>query len=624
MKKKKYDFSGWATRANIKCSDGRTIMPNAFKDQDGQQVPLLYMHVHDDPTDILGHAVLENRDGDMYAYCSFNDSPKAQAAKTAVEHGDVDSLSIWANKLVHNAGNVMHGVIKEVSLVLAGANAGAKIEYPVLQHSDGSFSEEPVEDEARIYFNQPLEFISHADDEDDEDDDDTDEKGNGAKSQNGPIDVKKVMATLTPLQHEAVKIYLGIAIEHADEIKKKAGGGSEKPSGEEVKHSDMRGTEMNVFDQTAIRNNQPHISHSDWRDIIADSKETGSFKKSFRAYLASRDDSAELMHGLMESPDIDQLFPEYELYKKGRPDYIKEKDMGWITKFMNGVHKTPFARVRTRFADNSDPLLRAKGYIKGDKKTIGGNLKLITRTTDPTTVYRKDVLERDDILDITEYNIVDWLYEVMKENLNETLAVAMVLGDPREEGDRERIDPTKIRPIYGDDPLFVIYRDIDTAAMAAELQGTDTTKYFGTSFIEAEAIITALRFAREDFHGTGTPTMWITPHELNVLLLARDRDGHRVFTSKNDLTAALDVKEIVTCEHFANQFRTDADNHKHQLLALVFNPDDYNIGTNKGGAITKFTDFDIDYNQEKYLIETRLSAALVKPYSVIALEKPAA
>lgn len=620
---KKYDFSGWATRANIKCSDGRTIMPGAFKDQDGQQVPLLYMHVHDDPTDILGHAVLENRDGDMYAYCSFNNSPKAQAAKTAVEHGDVDSLSIWANKLVHNAGNVMHGVIKEVSLVLAGANAGAKIEYPVLQHADGSFSDEPFEDEARISFNEKLDFIAHADSKEDEDDDDTDENGNGTKSPNGPIDVKQVMATLTPIQQEAVKIYLGIAIEHADEIKKKAGGGSKEPA-DEVKHDDMRGTKMNVFDQVAPNNQQHFISHSDWRDIIADSHETGSFKKSFRAYLASREDSSELMHGLMESPDIDQLFPEYELYKKGRPDYVKEKDLGWITKFMNGVHKTPFARVRTRFADNSDPLLRAKGYIKGDKKTIGGNLKLITRTTDPTTVYRKDALERDDILDITEYNIVDWLYEVMKENLNETLAVAMVLGDPREEGDRERIDPTKIRPIYGDDPLFVIYRDIDTAAMAAELQGTDTTTYFGANYIEAEAVITAMLYAREDFHGTGQPTMFITPHELNVMLLAKDRNGRRIYASKSELEAALNVKEIVTAEHFVNQIRVDGEGHQHQLLALVFNPNDYNIGTNKGGAITKFTDFDIDYNQEKYLIETRLSAALTKPYSVIALEKPVA
>lgn len=617
---KKFDFSGWAARANVKCTDGRTILPGAFKDQDGEQVPLLYMHIHNDPTDILGHAVLENRADGMYAYCSFNDSPKAQAAKTAVEHGDVDSLSIWANKLVQNAGNVAHGVIKEVSLVLAGANAGARIEFPSLQHADGSISDEQFEDECRMYFNEPIEYLAHADDDDEEEEEAPKQSG----EKKGPIDVKAVMATLSPIQQEAVRIYLGIAIEHADEIKRKAGGGSEEPPKEDnIKHDDMRGTDMNVFDQVT-RNNyaEPVISHADWNDIIADSHETGSLKKSFKAYMASRDD--ELQHGLMEANELDQLFPEYELMKKGRPDYIKEKDLGWISKFMNATHKTPFARIRTRFADNSDPLLRAKGYIKGDKKTIGGNLKLISRTTDPTTVYRKDALERDDILDITEINIVEWLYEVMKENLNETLAVAMTLGDPREEGDRERIDPTKIRPIYGDDPLFVIYRDIDTAAMAQELQGTDTTTYFGVNYIEAEAMITAMLYAREDFHGTGQPTMFITPHELNVMLLAKDRNGRRIYSSKSELEAALNVKEIVTAEHFVNQFRTDGDGHQHQLLALVFNPADYNIGTNKGGAITKFTDFDIDYNQEKYLIETRLSAALTKPYSVIALEKPVA
>lgn len=616
---KKYDFSGWATRANIRCSDGKTILPDAFKDQDGEIVPLLYMHVHDDPTDILGHALLESRDGDMYAYCSFNDTDKARAAKAAVEHGDVNSLSIWANKLVQKSGNVIHGVIKEVSLVLAGANAGAKIEFPSLVHSDGSLSDDVFEDEARIYFNEPLEFLSHADE------DDKTEKKDG-EDEDGPIDVQAVMATLSPKQKEAVRIYLGIAIEHADEIKKKAGAGGKESAPEEeaeVKHYDMRGTDMNVFDAQRGRTNtpeEPFISHSDWQDIIADSKETGSLKKSFRAYMASRKDDM-LQHGF---EDYDSMFPEYELLKKGRPDYVKEEDLGWISKFMNATHKTPFSRIRTRFADKSDPTLVAHGYIKGDKKTVSGNLKLISRTTDPTTVYYKDALERDDILDITDFSIVDWLYEVMKECLKKTLAIAMVLGDPREEGDRERIDPTKIRPIYGDDPLFVIYRDLDIAAMTAELQGTDTSTYFGVNYIEAEAMITALLYAREDFHGTGQPMMFITPHELNVMLLAKDRNGRRIYSSKAELEAALNVKEIVTAEQFAGKTRVDSLGNTHQLLALVFNPADYNIGTNKGGEITKFTDFDIDFNQEKYLIETRLSAALVKPYSVIALEKPVA
>lgn len=596
----KYDFSGWATRANIKCSDGRTILKDAFKHNDGQTVPLVWNHQHNDHFNVLGHALLENRDEGVYAYCTFNDTESGQNAKRLVEHGDVKALSIYANQLKQRGGDVMHGSIREVSLVLAGANPGAFIDS-FMSHSEES------EDEAIIYTDEDI-SLYHAEEEKKE------EVKEVAESEKNEKTIADVFETLNEEQKTAVYAIVGAAMEHSDS------------DDDTVEHSDINegDDEMkhNVFDTEEVRQSNV-LTHSEQREIIELAKQSsvGSLKQAIKIYAEDN----KLAHGFVDEEGndaIDQLFPDYKLLKPGAPELI-ERDLSWVDHVLNGVHKSPITRIRTRHADARIAELRAKGYQnKGDQKTLSGNIKLISRTTDPQTVYRKDEMHRDDIIDITEFDVVEYMWKVMRHNMNEELALAFLIGDGREEGDPDKIHETHVRSIWNDDEMYTIHQDIDFAAAKAELQGTNTSANFGENYITAEAIVTASLYAREKYKGSGNLEFYCTPHMLNVMLLSKDLNGRRIYSSKADVAAALDVRAIHTVEQFEGKTRTDADGKEHKLLGLFVNLADYQVGCARGGEITRFDDFDIDFNKYKYLMETRLSGSPTKLWSAIALEEP--
>ena len=603
-----YDFHGWATKANLKCSDGRTIMKDAFKNNDGQTVPLVWNHQHDDPCNVLGHALLENRDEGVYAYCSFNNTEAGQLGKELVQHGDITHLSIYANRLQQQGGNVLHGEIREVSLVHAGANPGATI-TSVIAHSDTG---EPITSEDECIIHTGLEFklgdeeeekeeLSHADEEEKEEK--TDKKEEETKEKT----VQDVIDSMNEEQQTVFYAMIAQALESDDEEDE-----------EDIEHSEGGNETMkkNVFDNTNEVVQEGVLSHSDQEEIIALAKQSGvgSLKQAMEIYA----DENSLQHGF---ENYEQLFPEYELTKKGAPDLL-ERDQSWISYVMNKIHKAPYSRIRTRQADARIAALRAKGYQnKGDQKTITGKIKLLSRTTDPQTIYIKDDMHRDDIIDITDFDVVGYQWTVMRHVMEEELALAALIGDGREEGDPDKIHETHIRPIWTDDELYTIHADVDIAATKAELQGTDTGKYFGDNYVYAEAIITAALYAREKYQGSGNLDFFCTPHLLNVMLLARDRDGRRMYNSKSDLAAALNVNNIYTIEQFEGKTRTVAEKTK-KLLGLFVNLADYQFGSTRGGEITKFEDFDMDFNKYKYMLETRLSGALTKVYSAIALEEP--
>ena len=592
----KFDFSGWATKANLKCSDGRTIMKDAFKNNDGQTVPLVWNHQHNDPNEVLGHALLENRDEGVYAYCSFNDTESAQTAKLLVQHGDINALSIYANQLKQNMNNVIHGNIREVSLVLAGANPGAFIES-IISHGEES------DEEGIIYTGEKL-SLSHADKEEKKEDKKMPEN---TKPENEET-VADVFNTLTEKQKTVVYAMIGQALEEGESEEDK----EDEP---DMKH--------NVFENDEIQKDGV-LTHSDQSAIIdlAKSNGGGSLKHAIETYI---NDNKSLQHGFVdgESHDaIDQLFPDYKDVTTGAPELV-ERDQSWVAAVMRGVHKSPISRIRTRFADARSAELRAKGYkTKGTEKTVSGNIKLVNRTTDPQTVYRKDTMHRDDVIDITDFDVVEYQYTVMRHNLEEELATAIMIGDGREEGDADKISEEHIRSIWHDDDLYTIHADVDIAAARAELQGTGTSANFGENYIYAEAIISASLYAREKYKGNGNLDFYCTPHLLNVMLLARDLNGRRIYDSKADLAAALNVKNIYTVEQFEGKTRTTKDSKTKKLLGLFVNLSDYHVGSTKGGEITRFSDFDIDFNQYKYLIETRLSGAMVNLWSAIALEEP--
>ena len=592
----KFDFSGWATKANLKCSDGRTIMKDAFKNNDGQTVPLVWNHQHNDPNEILGHALLENRDEGVYAYCSFNDTESAQTAKLLVQHGDINALSIYANQLKQNMNNVIHGNIREVSLVLAGANPGAFIES-IISHGEES------DEEGIIYTGEKL-SLSHADKEEKKEDKKMPENTKPESEET----VADVFNTLTEKQKTVVYAMIGQALEEGNSEENK----EDEP---DMKH--------NVFENDEIQKDGV-LTHSDQSAIIdlAKSNGGGSLKHAIETYI---NNNKSLQHGFVdgESHDaIEQLFPDYKDVKTGAPELV-ERDQSWVAAVMRGVHKSPISRIRTRFADARSAELRAKGYkTKGTEKTVSGNIKLVNRTTDPQTVYRKDSMHRDDVIDITDFDVVEYQYTVMRHNLEEELATAIMIGDGREEGDADKISEEHIRSIWHDDDLYTIHADVDIAAARAELQGTGTSANFGENYIYAEAIISASLYAREKYKGNGNLDFYCTPHLLNVMLLARDLNGRRIYDSKADLAAALNVKNIYTVEQFEGKTRTTKDSKTKKLLGLFVNLSDYHVGSTKGGEITRFSDFDIDFNQYKYLIETRLSGAMVNLWSAIALEEP--
>lgn len=590
----KFDFSGWATRANIKCSDGRTILRDAFKHNDGQKVPLVWNHKHDDPNEVLGHALLENRDEGVYAYCKFNDTESGKTAKLLVQHGDVNALSIYANQLRQDSrANVQHGNIREVSLVLAGANPGAFIES-VIMHGEES------EEEAIVYNDEEIE-LSHAEDE-------AKNKEDKPVAENKEKTVGEVFDTLNEEQKTAVYALIGQALENDND--------DDDEEETEVKH--------NVFDKEEMKQGGV-LSHADQAAIISMAKQSnvGSFKEAMKIYAEENDmlQHSEDNVGVFENYGV--LFPELELLKKGEPETLYKYDQSWVGPALAKIHKSPFSRIRTRHADARLAELKAKGYQKkGDEKTVMGQISMINRETVPQTIYIKDSLHRDDIVDITDFSIVEYQWKQMRRVLNETMILAAMVGDGRELDDPDKIKEDNIRPIWKDNEEYTIHVDVDIEAARKELQGTETGAHFGENYVYAEAIITAALYSREKFKGTGTPDFYCTPHLVNVMLLARDLNGRRIYDSKADLAKALNCNSIVEVEHFEGLVREDSKGNKKELLGLFVNLNDYTFGSTRGGEITKFEDFDMDFNLKKFMLETRLSGSLYRLKSAIALEKP--
>jgi hypothetical protein len=606
-----FDFSGWATRNDLLCADGRTIRKDAFKDNDGQTVPLVYNHQHNDVNNVLGHALLENRDEGVYAYCSFNNTESGQAAKELVQHGDVASLSIYANKLKQVGGDVIHGVIRELSLVLAGANPGAYIDTVMAHSEDGS--EEAIES-LEASWNENI-MIHSADSKKEEKEMADESEKKTTEPDEGEETVADVFNTLNEKQKTVVYAMIGQAL--------KDGGDSDDEDdegGNEMKH--------NVFDQEDTQKGGV-LSHADQESIVAMAKtsQVGTFQTALEIYAQDN----QLQHdavssGFVQTGDgnVTTLFPEYQDVRPGAPELLTN-DQGWISVVMSKVHKSPISRIRTGQVDiRKIDELRAKGYKKGKQKALTGNFKLVRRTTDPQTIYVKNALHRDDIIDITDFDYVQYLYNIDKMMLNEELATAIMLGDSRDEGADDKIAPDKIRPIWTDDDLYTIHVDLDINKAKTELQGTGTGASFGENYIYAEALINTVLYARENYKGSGTPDFFMTPHMLNVMLLARDMNGRRIYSSKAELASALNVGNIYTAEQFEGKTRTTSDSKKKKLLGIIVNLADYSLGATKGGEVTHFTQFDIDFNQEKSLLETRCSGALTRVYSAIAIEEPVA
>lgn len=604
----KYDFSGWATRNNLKCSDGRTILKDAFIDNDGQKVPLVWNHQHNDPLNVLGHALLENRDEGVYAYCVFNETESGQNAKLLVEHGDVSALSIFANQLKQQGTNVLHGAIREVSLVLAGANPGAFIDS-VIRHGEAS------DEEAIIYTGENI-SLYHADEETDKQKD-FNQKPESSDSKDEEETIGDVFDTLSEKQKTAVYAIIGQVWEEKSKDSKDDDKEESKGGNETMKH--------NVFENDQKTDNNV-LSHSDQENIINMAKATnvGSFQTALELYAEENNLQHDALSGgftLTSEGNVTNLFPEYKEVRPGAPELITN-DQGWISVVMNKVHKSPISRIRTSQVDirNIDTL-RARGYVKGKQKSQAGNFKLVRRTTDPQTIYVKNALHRDDIIDITDFDYVQYLYNIDHMMLNEELATAIMLGDGRDDGDADKIDATHIRPIWTDDDLYTIHVDVDLEGAKNELQGTNTGASFGNNYIYAEAIINTVLYAREKYKGTGTPDFYCTPHLLNVMLLARDMNGRRIYSSKAELASALNVGSIITAEQFEGKTRKTDDSKTKKLLGIIANLADYSLGATKGGQVTHFTQFDIDFNQEKSLLETRCSGALTRVYSAIAIEE---
>ena len=560
----KYDFSGWATKNNLKCSDGRTILKDAFKENDGQKVPLVWNHQHNDPNNVLGHALLENRNDGVYAYCAFNDTEAGQQAKQLVEHGDVASLSIYANKLKQRGNDVVHGVIREVSLVLAGANPGAFIDV-VMSHGEDSEGDGVIsmmEDISLSNGEIDDNTISHAEEN---------KEDKKVAEDSKDMTIKQIIDTMTEDQKNAMYYLIGKAIEGDDE--------NDEGGDENMKH--------NVFDQTEDTQENT-LSHDAMNTIISDAKRYGSLKESFLAHAQE--------YGI---ENIDYLFPEAETLNK-TPEFIK-RDTGWVSKVMNGVHHTPFSRIKSMFADITEDDARAKGYIKGNLKKEEV-FSLLKRTTTPTTIYKKQKLDRDDVIDITDFDVVAWLKTEMRMMLDEEIARAILIGDGRLSSSDDKINEQNIRPIVSDADLYTIKTKITIANNA-------------TSDDKAKAFIRSVIKSRKNYKGSGEPTLYTTEDLVTDCLLLEDNTGRVIYDSLEKLKNVLRVKEIVAVPVMEGL----KDANGNDVLAIVVNLADYNVGADKGGAINMFDDFDIDYNQQKYLIETRCSGALTKPYSAIAI-----
>lgn len=567
-----YDFGGWATRNDIRCSDGRTIRKNAFIDNDGKTVPLVWNHSHNDPANVLGHALLENRDQGVYAYCKFNNTELAQNAKELVKHGDVTELSIYANQLEQNGGDVLHGAIREVSLVLAGANPGAFIDS-IMMHGEES------DEEAIIYTGESI-SLSHADTSTNENKPVESKKEEKGGTMNKEKTMKEVLDELTEEQKNVVYALIGQALED---------GGVDDEDEEDYEDEDEGDNEMkqNVFDNDEMYSENV-LSHSDMMDIISDAKRYGSMKDSFLAHTQD--------YGI---ENVDFLFPEPEALSM-EPAFV-QRDMTWVQKVMAGVHHTPFSRIKSLFADITADEARAKGYIKGKMKKEEV-FTLLKRTTTPTTIYKKQKMDRDDVVDITDFDVIAWLKKEMRLMLDEEIARAILIGDGRLPSSDDKINETNVRPILTDEDLYTVKANITVAANA-------------TGSEKAKAFIDEVIRSRKEYKGSGNPTLFTTEDMVTECLLLEDSMGHKLYKSEAELATTLRVKEIVTVEVMEGV----QDKNSHDVAGIIVNLADYNVGADKGGAVNMFDDFDIDYNQQKYLIETRCSGALIKPYSAIAL-----
>lgn len=594
------DFSGYATRNDLLCGDGVTIRKDAFKGNDGCEVPLVWNHEHNDPNAVLGHAVLENRDDGVYAYGVFNDTEQGQTAKKLVQNGDVRSLSIWANQLKKIGKDVVHGNIRELSLVLAGANPGAYVDFVMAHSAEG-------EEEMEVSWDENI-MLYHSADTEKKGENEVAEETKKPETSEGSDDktIKEVLDTMNDEQKEAMYAVLGMALSDDEEDDDEKGGNV-------VKH--------NIFDnEEREQANKSILSHSDEMKIVSMAKQSGIGSLRAAMNIFAEENAGTLAHGVFDD-EVEKLFPEYELLKKGEPETLT-RDQSWIDTAMAKIHKSPYTRIKTRQADARIAELKAKGYQKkGDYKKEMAKIKLLSRTTDPQTVYIKDTLQRDDIVDITDFDVVAYQWNIMRQTLNEELIMAALVGDGREDGDPDKIHEDHIRSIWNDDELYTIHHTVDFDKAKQELQGSNTGANFGENYIKAEAILTTSLYAREKYKGSGSLDFYCTPHLLNVMLLARDLNGRRIYDSKDDLAAALNVNSIVTVEQFEGLERTDSETNKHKLLGLFVNLGDYQFGAAKGGEVSKFDNFDIDFNQYKYLLETRLSGSLTKVYSAIALEE---
>ena len=574
----KYDFSGWATKNNIKCSDGRTILRDAFKHNDGQTVPLVWNHQHNESANVLGHAVLENREEGVYAYCTFNDTEAGKNAKLLVEHGDVTALSIYANQLKQNGSNVMHGTIREVSLVLAGANPGAFIDS-IIRH--GEF----CEDEAVIYTGENL-SLEHADQKpsDKEDKAGEDDKGDGKVEGNKEKTIKDVVDSMSEEQKNVLYALVGQALEGKEMAQSaiEENNNIEDGGEQEMKHNVFEGRETDKKDV---------LSHDAMETIFKDAKRYGSLKESFLAHAEN--------YGIK---DIEWLFPDAKNVNMP-PDFIKRDD-SYVQKVMRGVHHVPFSRIKSMHADITADQARAKGYIKGKLKKEEV-FTLLKRTTSPTTIYKKQKLDRDDVVDITDFDVVAWLKMEMRMMLDEEIARAILVGDGRLSSDDDKINEMCIRPIAKDADLYCVKAPVTVASAATEEE-------------IAKAFIRTVIKSRKEYKGSGSPTLFTTEDVLTNCLLLEDKNGRIIYDTVEKLATALRVKEIVTVEVMEGA-KTTVESQEKPLMALMVNLVDYYVGADKGGAVNMFDDFDIDYNQQKYLMETRCSGALVKPFSAIAV-----
>lgn len=574
----KPDFSGYCTKNDILCTDGVYIRKGAFKAQDGERVTLVYMHNHTNIDNVLGHAILENRDDGVYAYGYFNDSPAGESAKKAVIHGDLNAMSIWANDLVKKGKDVLHGTIREISLVLAGANKGAFIDT-VLAHG------QEVDNEGIVYCNSAITVenndIEHSDDE-------SDDNNESNKQAEKPKTIGEIYNNMTAEQKEVVDALVAQAVK--DNTKAPA----------EVKHSDLEGENMktNVFDKDTQQHSDNVLTHDQMSTIIKDGKRYGSLKESFLEHKAA--------YGIDQ---IDWLFPEDHLIDN-TPRWINQ-DTGWVSHVMGKVHHIPFSRIKSMFADITADEARAKGYTKGKKK-IEEVFTLLKRSTSPQTVYKKQKMDRDDQIDITSFDVVSWLKGEMREKLNEELARAFLIGDGRSAASDDKIHEDNIRPVWTDDDLFTIKHKFDAGSTTAE---------------KAEAFIDACVIARKDYKGSGDPALYTTEEMLTACLLLKDANRRRIYKDEKELAIAMRVSEIITVPPMEGQKRVvtgTEDAGTYNLEGIIVNMNDYYVGADKGGSISMFEDFDIDYNQEKYLIETRCSGALTVPKSAIVLETKAA